>query len=1237
MAIHFANISGGVIYHEPQQVLQEPFDRNYADRGGAVFVMTITASGDTVFSGSFDNSGSLNQRRAPERRLYDNSLLATRTIGSGGGTVSVSSTASHVIYSTVETNKGEGAGLPGGPWNLATVFSSYLAGDLTHIKFRRAAHEGDSLYNTGSIWIHVTGCIDYGNDLAQNTAPGVWGAVGAFSYMGIPTSYGGFVQFTTAENNTDKLLGLSTTDDDLSYTSIDFAIYLKGTGDVAVLENNSDKGNVSTYVANDIFKIVATGSSVTYYKNGSLIYTSLNTPTYPLYADVAMFTSGSSINDVVLSASIPSRIVELWKDGTLLAWGTSSNEVQSGQSWVTVALETAYPAVSGTFYTASYRGYGYSHVSESAHSYPDLAYPLYAHKSQRFSAPTAPTFDVGGTAYFVDPVLSVVTASSVSTDQIGYPPSWTQHFIGLSHGFVMPTLSSSAHESQILNAYLSGTEKLENTVVAASGAVYYSKGRKLRTLLYTLTASSNLTSSFGSDPFSYQAFTGLNHSFNNTISGTNADESGTGLIDNYNGIGTWVNNGPSQIEQAGRSKYVPLSGNYIQNTIDFPAHFKINVPERGRIVDVKVWVEFIHDIRGGRGPITGSAYASMITNGSGEYSSNTDTTRPNVRNGAFLRGLGSVVLALRSPNVKFDYCHPLWNSMFYGKKWWQALFGWQEDYDQYHGPEIYKNSYLLWGGHTADFDLSGSLRAQGGDGSNGLGTEVSRNPFYAEFDSDIDMRTIFTDSSRWINPRNLMPLYPNRSDTDPGVALGLQSMTGSATGSFTGSLGSPLRKYRLFRGENVVRTPGGGNVYTEKYNNDRYIYGSPSYHAFQMFGISGSDGVVLPIPITGANIPWFMDTRIPTGDLRRLYSGLTGTVGFFDMHMKNNFNNPASHWESSYDTSYMQTPPRGWLNGAGNYTIGNTTVPTTASGEFQTFGLQIGPPDMQPVYPLLDDVVVEKMTVEPTSSDFNDPSVNGAVFGMFNPAFEKIKVTGKKYQGYRPGLRGTEINGEWDLMIAVAAHRGYDNVHCIRGSGIWFRQWRLELTVEENEDNVFPNSRRALYRQHTSPQEKHLVGIVSGSAGAWDMGINYVYTVPRSNDYGRTSGITDNTGSNLTDFAVFTRLTGALADRLTGSGQAALYSYLHNEFGTPYIPVSSGSNNAPSFFVFDAGESGLSRRFISDLLEQKTLLKRSNTLQSVLSRNSYLNDTLARRRQILVDLDVSEGASVFTATSKLPS
>lgn len=805
--------------------------------------------------------------------------------------------------------------------------------------------------------------------------------------------------------------------------------------------------------------------------------------------------------------------------------------------------------------------------------------------------------------------------------------SWTQKFAGMSNAYVIPAVSSSDHESQVLNAYRSGSERLETTIVAASSSVYYSKGTKLRHLLYTLTASAGLSSSFGFDPFNISSVGGT-ASFINLISGafTTASSLINATIDNYNGIGTWINNGPSQIEQRGRASYIPLSGNYIHNTVDYPARFKINVPERGKIVDIKIWVEFIHDIRGGRGPISGSGYSPFITNGSGEYSASIDHTRPNIRAGAFKRGLGSVVLALRSPNTNFQYCHPLWNGFFQGK----FLHPIYTPVDTYHGPEIYKNSYLLWGGHVADRDVSASLGPSGGDGSDGSGSIVTRYPYYAEFDSDIDMRTIFTDSSRWLNPRNLYPLQIGQN-----IPLSLYSMSGSVRYNLTGCLndGQTLGQYYIF-GNNAETFNYDANTELQtinpKNNYTQYIYGSPSYFAVNMFGLTGSDGLLLRITPTGSNIPWFYDQRIPPG-LLAYFSSSHPVVRFFDLLPTGH--NPYFQPDFLADTNGLSVdlanlrPPTGWLTGdVALDPNGEDYYNLPASGEFPTYGVQIGPADIQPVYPLLDDLIVEKITTETT---------------FYGTASLSI-IPGKKYSGFRPGLRGTEINGTWELMIGVAVardtndsnHSGY-NDFSIRGSGIWFRQWRLELIVEDEAESL-PPLRRAFYKKHNVPDTKRLVGVVSGSAGGWDLGINYVYISPRPNDYGRSYGITDNTSSNLSDFSVFTRLTGALADRLTGSGQAALNAYLHNEFGTPYIPISSGSSITPSLFIFDPGEGGLSRRFISDLLEQKTMLKRSHNLQSVLSRNNYINNTLARRSQILVDLDISEAVSVFSGSYKLP-
>ena len=56
----------------------------------------------------------------------------------------------------------------------------------------------------------------------------------------------------------------------------------------------------------------------------------------------------------------------------------------------------------------------------------------------------------------------------------GSTPSWTNSHIRNS-SFIATVLSSSDHESQVLNYYLSGTELLESTAVPASAKLYYVK------------------------------------------------------------------------------------------------------------------------------------------------------------------------------------------------------------------------------------------------------------------------------------------------------------------------------------------------------------------------------------------------------------------------------------------------------------------------------------------------------------------------------------------------------------------------------------------------------------------------------------------------------------------------------------------------------------------------------------------------------------------------------------------
>lgn len=56
----------------------------------------------------------------------------------------------------------------------------------------------------------------------------------------------------------------------------------------------------------------------------------------------------------------------------------------------------------------------------------------------------------------------------------------------------------------------------------------------------------------------------------------------------------------------------------------------------------------------------------------------------------------------------------------------------------------------------------------------------------------------------------------------------------------------------------------------------------------------------------------------------------------------------------------------------------------------------------------------------------------------------------------------------------------------------------------------------------------------------------------------KASGITDSTAS--ANWAVFSRPAGEFADAISGSDhEHARWAYLHNEFGTPFVPISSAS------------------------------------------------------------------------------
>ncbi len=274
------------------------------------------------------------------------------------------------------------------------------------------------------------------------------------------------------------------------------------------------------------------------------------------------------------------------------------------------------------------------------------------------------------------------------------------------------------------------------------------------------------------------------------------------------------------------------------------------------------------------------------------------------------------------------------------------------------------------------------------------------------------------------------------------------------------------------------------------------------------------------------------------------------------------------------------SPPAGWLTGPGG---------VAANNEFATTGSNWGPETIQPVYPLLDDVYEIAFV---TGSDGKEK---------------------RKFSGFRPGLRGTEINGTWELV--------FSNFEA-DDDPIYFRNFRLELWYSTNQNMGGHRGKIQSFAEKKygsvpgRPGKLTEIAILSGGFNPWSTiagqdiyhrtHLTKVY-IKNPLCYQRTVGITDST-SSFSDFAVFTRITGTLADRLTGSAHAHLrYLFLNNQFGTPFISIASGSGEDTSGESFSDVSSN--NRLISEIFRPLAKIGSSYTMKTSLSSKNTTQKT----------------------------
>ena len=187
-------------------------------------------------------------------------------------------------------------------------------------------HAEAQLYTSGAtvshlemgdvVWISPVGVQAAANGLAKTATSTAWDA-GAVSTRAINS---GYVEATASETNTNRMIGVSHGDSSVSYTDIDFAVYLAADGTIHGYESGAYRGPFGTYATGDRLRVALEAGVVKYYKNGMLLYTSAISPALPLRVDSSFYTPGSSVLNVVLVGDAATDTLE----APLLSPGTGT-------------------------------------------------------------------------------------------------------------------------------------------------------------------------------------------------------------------------------------------------------------------------------------------------------------------------------------------------------------------------------------------------------------------------------------------------------------------------------------------------------------------------------------------------------------------------------------------------------------------------------------------------------------------------------------------------------------------------------------------------------------------------------------------------------------------------------------------------------------------------------------------------------------------------------------------------
>ncbi len=170
-------------------------------------------------------------------------------------------------------------------------------------------------------WTNLVG-VNYSGNTLTRTISGAWTS-GASSSNILPANTDGWVEFQANTSANQAMIGLSSIDASVSYTSINFTFnQVNG----QVFENGVSKLTSPPAVSPwEIFRIERVGGKIYYKRNGTLVFTSTQTSTSSLIVDCSI--NNATVVDVTASFGVASQpTVSIAKDAV---WQNQSGTVSN--------------------------------------------------------------------------------------------------------------------------------------------------------------------------------------------------------------------------------------------------------------------------------------------------------------------------------------------------------------------------------------------------------------------------------------------------------------------------------------------------------------------------------------------------------------------------------------------------------------------------------------------------------------------------------------------------------------------------------------------------------------------------------------------------------------------------------------------------------------------------------------------------------------------------------------------